>query len=152
VGRTKAEHRAALDRYARDLGVSSHVEFLGPLAPREAWSVLSRCHVGVAALAPIANHRQSYPTKMFEYMSLGLPVVVSDFPLYRDVVERHGAGVCVDPEDPDAIAAALRMLADRPAEAHAMGQRGREAVRTTYRWDKEREKLFSFYRRLGVAL
>jgi glycosyltransferase involved in cell wall biosynthesis len=89
---------------------------------------------------------------MFEYMALGLPVVVSDFPLYRAIIERYRAGLCVDPLDPDATAMALRWLAGNPEEARAMGARGREAVASAYRWETERDKLFAFYRRLGVCL
>jgi glycosyltransferase involved in cell wall biosynthesis len=152
VGQASDAHAAALRQRAAELGVTSAVRFTGPLPPPEAWARIARCQVGVALLAPIPNYLESYPTKMFEYMALGLPVVVSNFPLYRGIVEEHAAGLCVDPLEPAAVADAVRRLMSDPREAQAMGRRGRDAVIAKYGWESEREKLFAFYRRLGVEL
>jgi glycosyltransferase involved in cell wall biosynthesis len=83
-------------------------------------------------------------------MALGLPVIASNFPLYRDLVEGNGCGLCVDPLDECAIAAAIDQLITNPAEAEAMGQRGREAARTRYNWDTEAAKLLSLYALLAA--
>jgi len=130
----------------RTLGARARIR--GPLRPEEGWAIISRCHVGLAVLEPIPNHVESYPTKLFEYMALGLPVVTSDFPLYRDVVERAGCGLCVDPKDDAAVAQAIRWLIEHPSEAKAMGERGRAAVKTRYSWAVEAEKLLDFYDRV----
>jgi glycosyltransferase involved in cell wall biosynthesis len=117
----------------------------GRLPPRDGWPRIARCQVGVAVLKNIPNYVSSFPTKMFEYMAMGLPVVVSDFPLYKEVVESHGCGICVDPDDVDAIAGAFRNLIENPARAREMGENGRRAVRTRYNWDTELLKLSAFY-------
>jgi len=54
----------------------------------------------------------------------------------------------VDPMNPAAIAEAIRWLLERPAEAKAMGQRGRDAIRRVYNWENEEQKLFELYARL----
>ena len=81
-------------------------------------------------------------------MALGLPVVTSNFPLYRDIVERHQCGFCVSPNDPAQVANALSYLIEHPNEARAMGQRGRRAVEQFYNWTTEANKLLSFYERI----
>jgi glycosyltransferase involved in cell wall biosynthesis len=117
----------------------------GRLKPEIGWSLLAECHVGVAILQPLSNFVESYPTKLFEYMALGLPVVVSDFPLWREVVGKSGCGLLVDPTDVDALAAALRWIFEHPNEAAQMGRNGRGAVLEKYRWESEFKKLKDFY-------
>ena len=136
-----------LARRAEQLGLDD-VQISGWLPAQEAWRLIAPCRAGLALLQDRPNFRRSLPTKMFEYMALGLPVVVSDFPLYRKIVESAGCGLCVDPADPASIAAALSHLLKNPAEAAAMGRRGRQAVIDHYRWDEEARRLLSLYDRL----
>ncbi len=103
---------------------------------------------GLALLKPVGDYPESYTTKLFEYMALGLPVITANFPLYRDVVERHRCGFCVDPYDATAVATALMYLIAHPEEARQMGERGRRAVVEHYNWATEADKLRTFYRRV----
>ena len=104
--------------------------------------------VGLAVLEPIPNYLESYPTKIFEYMSMGIPSIVSDFPLYREIIEKYQCGILVDPLDAGSIAEAIIRLMDNPDEAAEMGARGKEAVRFHFSWESEQEKLIEFYSRL----
>jgi hypothetical protein len=88
---------------------------------------------------------------MFEYMAAGLPVIASDFPLWREIVDGAGCGLLVDPMDPRAIAEAMQWIIDHPEEAAEMGRRGRAAVEHTYNWEAESTKLVELYRRLLLA-
>jgi len=125
--------------------VENNLRFYGYTAQDTALPYAANATAGLALLKPVGDYPDSYPTKLFEYMALGLPVVTSDFPLYRTVVERHGCGLCVSATNPVAIAHALRYLIDHPAEAQAMGQRGRQAVESGYEWSTEADKLRHFY-------
>lgn len=104
--------------------------------------------VGLAVLEPIPNYVDSYPTKIFEYMSMGIPSIVSDFPLYRDIIEKYQCGILVNPLDAGSIAGAIMRLMDDPGESAAMGARGKEAARSHFSWESEQEKLIEFYWRL----
>jgi len=110
----------------------------------EGWPIIAQCHVGLAVLHPIPNYVESYPTKTFEYMAMGLPVIASNFPLYREIVEGAECGICVDPLNPEEIAGAIRWIIDHPAEAEQMGKNGHRAVEERYNWGKEEKKLLSF--------
>ena len=59
---------------------------------------------------------------MFEYMSAGIPVICSNFPLWRDIIEKHQCGICVDPQNSSEIALAIDFLAQNPKEAKVMGK------------------------------
>lgn len=149
IGHAGSDHAETLYYKAKEVGVVLHKP--GYTSPTEGWHLVSRCHAGLALLHPLPNYIDSYPTKIFEYMALGLPVIASKFPLYLDVVEGNGCGICVDPLDENAIAAAIRRIIEHPDEALAMGQRGREAVQRRYNWDSEALKLLSLYDALSAA-
>jgi glycosyltransferase involved in cell wall biosynthesis len=124
------------------------VELTGRLAPTDGWPLIATCWVGIAVLGSSPNFVDSYPTKLFEYMALGLPVVVSDFPLWRAIVDGCGCGLLVDPSDASAVSAALRWMYEHPERALEMGARGRAAALANYSWDSQFEKLADLYRTL----
>lgn len=124
------------------------VNYHGQVSRTQVAQIMGGARAGLVMLHPIANHLDSYPIKMFEYMSVGLPVIASDFPLWRKIIDGAGCGLLVDPLNPKAIAEAMRWILDHPAEAEAMGWRGRQAVERTYNWDVEAEKLSSLYKKL----
>lgn len=105
---------------------------------------------GLVVLQPAPEYVVSLPIKLFEYMAAGLPVVASDFPLWREIVEDAGCGLLVDPTDPAAIAGAMTWILRNPAEARAMGERGRRRAQERYSWDAEARRLTAFYEALGV--
>src|SRR5690606_32233747 len=72
-----------------------NVNELGFLDREGVRAVLSRSVAGLVTLRPITNYLDSLPVKMFEYMSAGLPVIASDFPLWREIIEGHDCGICV---------------------------------------------------------
>jgi len=109
---------------------------------------MRRARVGVVLFHPDPNHVEALPNKLFEYMAAGLPVVASDFPLWRRIVGAADCGILVDPLKPDDIAEAIGYLLSRPAEAEGMGRRGQAAVRDRYHWSGEGAKLIDLYRRL----
>lgn len=112
-------------------------------------SVLGRSLAGIVTFLPEPNHIESQPNKMFEYMSAGLPVIGSNFPLWRQIIEGNDCGLCVDPSDPLAIARAIDFLVENPDVARTMGSNGRRAVLTRYNWGSEETKLLALYGRLA---
>jgi glycosyltransferase involved in cell wall biosynthesis len=122
-------------------GITTH----GFLPAEDGFNVVGRCHVGLAVLKPIPNYLRSFPTKMFEYMALGLPIIVSDFPMYRTVLEGSECGYLVDPTDVDQVTNALIELIKDPERATQMGQRGRAYVQKHYTWKNEFQHLLNLY-------
>lgn len=126
----------------------SNVTFDGWLDRDGVAELLGRARAGIVTFHPTANYREAYPIKLFEYMSASVPVIASDFPIWREIVESSGAGLLVDPRDPRAIADAIQWIIEHEEEAEAMGQRGRQAVEQRYNWDAESRKLLELYRTL----
>jgi glycosyltransferase involved in cell wall biosynthesis len=78
-------------------------------------------------------------------MSAGLPVLASDFPLWREIIDDAKCGLLVDPLNVKQIADAICYLLDNPEEAEEMGRNGYKAVHEKYNWISEIEKLNGFY-------
>lgn len=128
------------------------VNELGFLSRSEVRRVLGRSVAGLVTFKPVPNHIEAQPNKMFEYMSAGLPVIASAFPRWSEIIEGHACGLCVDPLDPHAIAAAIDHLVENLDVARRMGENGRRIVETRYNWAVEEKKLLSLYDRvLGHA-
>jgi hypothetical protein len=133
---------------AQSLPGWARVDELGQLDRKEVVRIMSVSMAGLVVLHPTPSYTKAEATKMFEYMAAGLPVIASHFPLWKEIVEENGCGICVDPQDPEAIAKAITWIADHPGEAEQMGRRGRDAVRTRYNWDRESKVLLAVYRGL----
>lgn len=123
----------------------SRINVLGQLDRAGVRAVLGQSFAGLVTLHPTLNYLEALPVKMFEYMAAGIPVIASDFPLWRAIVEASACGICVDPQDPRAIAEAIDYLAEHPDEARRMGSNGRAAVAQRYNWANEEDKLLDFY-------
>ena len=108
--------------------------------------MLGRSMAGLVTLHPVINYLDALPVKMFEYMAAGIPVIASDFPLWRKIVMGNQCGLCVDPMDPAAIAKAIDYLVQHPVDARQMGENGRRAVLECHNWSLEEAKLFAFYK------
>jgi glycosyltransferase involved in cell wall biosynthesis len=97
------------------------------------------------------NNYLCAPNKVFEYMMMGLPVVAPGFPGIRALVEGEDVGLCVDPEDPAEIAAAVNRLArDATARARMRGN-GLRLSRERYNWELEVRPLLARHGDLAGA-
>ena len=89
---------------------SSCIRYHGFVPMSEAWKVCQSCDVGLAILDPRENYMESYPTKLFEYLVCGLPVITSNFLMYRDLVSHPNVGFCIDPNNDAELARACRSI------------------------------------------
>lgn len=119
--------------------------YLGWLQHDELVRELDQARVGLSVILPVGQYRIHYPTKVFQYMAAGIPVVASDFPFLRETIDGHRCGLLVDPSDPRAIADAIRYLLEHPLEAEEMGRRGLRAARDSFDWSSEELSLLSLY-------
>jgi len=126
----------------------SQVEAFGRVGRHQVRDICARSVAGLVLFHPIPHHLVSMPTKIFEYMSAGLPVIASRLPMLQQVIEETKAGICVDPHNPQEIALAVQWLLDHPEEAERMGQNGRRAVMEKYSWEQESKQLLQLYSRL----
>jgi glycosyltransferase involved in cell wall biosynthesis len=124
-------------------------EYLGSLGRVGVSELMRNAIAGLVVLHPEPNYVNSHPVKLFEYMCAGIPVIASDFPVFRSIIDAAKCGILVDPLSPRQIADAIEFLGTHPEEARAMGERGRMAVRNRYNWQHEEQSLLGMYQRLS---
>ena len=134
-----------LEAKLHDLPEWSSVCFHGFVGRKRLASLLGAAKAGLVLFHPLPNHIESQPNKMFEYMSAGIPIIASNFPWWREIIEKEKCGLLVNPLDAEEIAKAMWWILEYPEEAELMGMRGRKAVERKYNWDTEAVKLVKLY-------
>lgn len=123
----------------------ARVHHHGFLDQPATFRILRHVRAGLVLFHPEPNHVEAMPQKIFEYMGAGLPIIASDFPLWRRIIGDAGCGIFVDPQNPREIAKAIEFVLTHPREAEEMGRRGQAAVVDRFNWDTEADKLVRLY-------
>jgi len=140
--------KPALVQQVEAAGLQDRVRFLDPVPPDHLLPLTASADIGVTLLEDTClNHRYALPNKLFEYLMAGLPVLASDLPEMRRVIESHDVGRVVNPSDPDALAGALQeMIDDAPARAHWRANTSH--VFETFSWEKASQHFIRMYQHL----
>ncbi len=139
--------RQVIDRMIVEAEVDTILQRVGwtryvPYQELLAWT--ARAQVGLALLDPLPDYRQSLPTKFYEYVSLGLPFICSDIPLWKAFVGRWGCGMTADPADSRAVFDCLRSLYDDP-DRYAGLQAAALSAAPEFAWDHMAKRLLEVY-------
>jgi phosphatidylinositol alpha-1,6-mannosyltransferase len=136
---------------AAQIGVSAALQITGRVPFAEIGTFLAGAAVGWVPWQPVAKNEKNVPTKLFEYMAYGLPVVSSDLASTRPFVLDGVNGYLVAAAEPRAHAEAILRLLRDPEAARTMGRRGQEQVQREWNWDEMARRLVDFYRLVQVA-
>jgi len=151
VGAASAYSESVLRSVVEAQGLRDRVFFVAPVDATEVVSFIRTADLGVVIYQNTCrNNYYCAPNKVYDYCMAGLPVVGSDFPPLRTLVQRHAIGVLFDPEKPAAIAAAVnQVLTDDDVRERAVA--GSRAVAARCNWEEESKKLVGLYECLGAA-
>jgi glycosyltransferase involved in cell wall biosynthesis len=131
---------------AASLGCADRIHLPGEVGFRD---LLPLTRGALAGLAPIqalsASYRYSLPGKLFEYIQAGVPVVATDLPEIRKVLEAYGVGMCLEEYGPETLAAALRRLIGEPGLREGF-LRNLPRAQAELCWEAEESRYLSLYR------
>jgi len=135
----------------KKLDAYSCVEYRGFVDRENYIKILNECRVGACTLLNIGQYSKmdNLATKVYDYMAMGLPAVVSAFSYAKKVNEKYKCFILVNPDDIEEIAKAINYLLNNPEIAEEMGQNGRRAVIEEYNWGLEEKKLLRIYESLA---
>ena len=139
---------SVFEKRMRSLKGWQNVDYRGFVNRQEAKKILSESRAGIVTFLAEPNHINAQPNKMFEYMSAQLPVICSNFELWRSIIELNNCGFCIDPDDPNAIADKINVLLEDDNKVNKLGDNGRQAVLSKYNWSIQESKLLKLYKKL----
>jgi glycosyltransferase involved in cell wall biosynthesis len=104
--------------------------------------------IGLFLLCDKKRYHWGEPIKYFEYSAAGLPIVISDMPAKRALINKNQNGIIVAPQKKNAAINAITFLINNPREAQKMSKRGRDAFLREYNWESIENRLLRLYKRL----
>jgi glycosyltransferase involved in cell wall biosynthesis len=129
------------------LGVrNGNIKLLGRIPADKALKIVSENDLGLAILDDEKNFINSFPTKIFEYMALRMPVITSNFPLYNSVIIESECGTTINPDSVESLKNSIEMYYFDRSMISAQGKNGYECVNSKYSWNAEFSKLLSLYK------
>ncbi|WP_430534776.1 glycosyltransferase [Listeria rocourtiae] len=145
VGPISGADNEKIDAFIKEHGLVSSVERLGRIPNAEISGHMVTATMGLCLLKPIPNYMESMATKMFEYMSAKLPMIVSDFPMWSDLMKETQSGLSVNPLEPEEVVGAIELLLENKGLRQQMGANGRYHYEKAYNWRTEGQKLLALY-------
>jgi glycogen(starch) synthase len=135
--------KTACQELAKASPAADRIHFLASAAPAEILPLTASADVSaMPVIGETLNHRLNTPTKLFDAMGAGTPVVASDLAGMAPIVRETGCGVLCDPASPADIARAIREVIDAPAERRAAVTAAcLAAARGPYAWERQVERL-----------
>lgn len=128
------------------------VEYVGEIPFTEVKTFIAKSSVGIVLndYYPNVGYKQGTLgiIKFFEFMQMGIPVICTDFILWKEIIDEWKCGICVNPHDIDAIRNAIIYLIENKDIARQMGDNGRRAVIEKYNWNTQEKILLEMYRML----
>ncbi len=125
--------------------IKDQLFFYGRLSLDEGYQLAQNMDLGLCLIYPMKNSEESYPTKIFEYMYVGLPVLTSNFTLYKEIVEKNEAGLCISPNSINEIVESIINLTKNSEKNEIIGRNSSKIVKENYNWESEKIKLISLY-------
>lgn len=135
---------------AHSIGVADRIDWFYEL---DKPTLASHINAAVLTVAPLASCNRNIiqgcnPLKILESMAYGTPVVASDIPVVRELIDNHKTGVLVAPDRPEHLGRTLRTLLEQPDILIAMGKQVKQKVKNNYLWEDQELKMKTIYQNL----
>lgn len=142
------------EEYHKDLaerGLLENVDYRGFCNRQTVVEIYSDSKVGASTILPLGQYTMgdNMPTKVYEFMAMGIPVIISNFRYPTQLLKEYEFGIAIDPEDPESIAAGISTLLGDDELRERMGREGRRAVEEVFNWESEIRKIVSLYKEIN---
>ncbi|HBW38896.1 glycosyltransferase [Desulfosporosinus sp. BICA1-9] len=132
--------RAELIALTKELGLHSHVVFLGSLPHHEAMEEMAQCEVFI-----LPSWNEAFGVVYLEAMAHGKPIIGTTGEGISEVLAQESVGKAVPPRDVLALTEAIREFLRNPSQAKVMGTRGKDLVSRQFTWEYNAQKTLKIY-------
>ena len=146
VGISSQEFKKQMKEKVEDYNLSGDIIFIESLPYNEMIQLMEQMDAGIIPYLTNKNHIVTRPNKIFEYMAASIPVLSSDFPLYREIVNQ-GCGLTFIPEEVESIVSAIEKL--KSLDHKEMGKEGKKLYLEKYNWGEEEKRIFHIIKQHG---
>lgn len=122
-----------------------NIRFVGHVPQDQVPPYLMACDILLMPYTNASAHDFMSPMKMFDYLATGRPIVATDFPVVREILEDKKNAVLVQPDSATALADGILWLLDHPDQASQIGNQAREDARY-YSWENRAKRLVAWHR------
>ena len=128
----------------------SIVDYRGYCDREEVNRIYNQCLIGSDTILPVGQYPliNNLSTKTYEYMSMKMPYITSNFKYNKKIIDEYHTGIYVDPTNEDEIAEAILYLIKNKSEAKQMGENGRKLIENRFNWKADEQRLYDLYDRL----
>jgi glycosyltransferase involved in cell wall biosynthesis len=133
---------------AKEMDGWKYINYFGLVNRIELSKIFNRSQAGIVNFLPAPNHIESQPNKMYEYMSAGMPVLCSNFDVWKEMVDKFKIGVTFDPCSPVDLSNAIDSLLQDEVKCKLYGCNARNAVLNHFNWEVEKLKLIQVYKNI----
>ena len=148
VGHVPSSIKAHIVDEIRKENLNDVIYLRGFIDYNAASDYIKRSRIGLCLLFPTKNYLNSYPTKLFDYMTCGIPIVGSNFGQLARIIKEANCGATVDPYDIQDIVRVLDSLLSKNDYCSDLGSNGWEYIKDTYTWQSQENKLLELYSNL----
>jgi glycosyltransferase involved in cell wall biosynthesis len=139
----------SLRRAVREAGLGDRVFLPGTVPQSELHEWTASADLGVLVLEPInLSKRFALANKIFEYMGAGIPILTTDLPENRRILDRCDCGWLISDWSPPALAGHVARILDDPDDMKRRGRNGRRCFDDRYNWNVERRQVLTIVDRL----
>lgn len=149
AGKVFDEFRDELNRLIFPLGDA--IEVIGEFSPEDLIGLYGKLDISFQLSRRTDWFKDITPTKFFESLASGVPVITSDIGDLREIVKQYNCGVIVDETDPESIFLGLKRLVEDPGLRLKIAENGLRAVRDSFNWDLMGQRLLGVYRLLNSS-
>lgn len=149
MGRANTEeYMASLESLAKQKGVSGRTLFIPPVPPDRIWEYAGAANCGIHIIeGDVVNHRLCLPNKVFENIQSETPLITSDFPEMKGLIDRYEIGLTCDPEDLDAVRASINRMKD-DKELYARFKENIKRAKAELCWENEKKPLIAALKKI----
>lgn len=139
--------REFLEALTKQLNLTQHIEYTGFVPIEQAWEIAAKGAVCLSPIYPTFIFNQASPTKLYEYLALGRPVIANEHPDQSVTLMESGAGIVV-PWESQSFAEAMIYLLSHPKEAEVMAKLGPRWAEENRRYDYIAKSVFQQYQKM----